>query len=213
MDLNKVNKGERKANTSIKLRNVMKVEDVEDPIEVVEEILSRLDSATIQKLYNLPISPDGLPQTDFGTTLEFLTMLAMTSGRLLKVFTFDKLFRLSVLTLCSNRQGGTPDVLGAARHVLNDWNHQKIPYFSNPPTIHPSLIPSTVATSSGEQVIAPGAENVGQARIVTELGKAFEVEGLFGMADQGAFGGASVPDGEDMAMEDEIQDTLMDEDV
>ena len=99
---------------------------------------------------------------------------------------------------------------------MNDWNHQKIPYFSTPPTVHPSLIPSTVATSSGEQVIAPGAENVGQARIVTELGKAFAVEGLFGMADQGAFGGGSTHDGgEDMAMEAVGQgmDTMMIEDA
>ena len=60
-------------------------------------------------------------------------------------------------------------------------------------------------------MIAPGAENVGQARIVTELGKAFAVEGLFGMADQGAFGGGSTHDGEDMAMEAVGQgmDTMM----
>ena len=63
----------------------MKVEDLEDPIEVIEEILSRIDPAVIQKLYNLPLAPDGQPHTDFGTTLEFLTMLAMASGRLLKV--------------------------------------------------------------------------------------------------------------------------------
>ncbi|CAL1707341.1 unnamed protein product [Somion occarium] len=192
LDINKLNKGERKANSSLKLRNVMKVEDVDDPIEVVEEILHRVDPATVQKIYNLPLSPDGQPQTNFGTTLEFLTMLAMTNGRLLK--------------------GGTPDVLGAARQVLNDWNHQKIPFFSNPPTIHPSLIPSTVATSSGEQIVAPGAENVGQARILTQFGKPFEVEGLFGMADQGAFGGDSAA-GEAMAVEEESQgtDVWMDE--
>lgn len=79
----------------------------------VEEILTRTPPSTIRKLYNLP---------EYGSTIEFLTMLAMTSGRLLK--------------------GGTPDVNGAARHVLQDWNHQKIPYFSEPPEVHPSLIPS-----------------------------------------------------------------------
>ena len=35
---------------------------------------------------------------------------------------------------------------------------------------------------------APGAENVGQAQILAELGKPFELEGLFGAADSGAFG-------------------------
>ena len=65
-------------------------------------------------------------------------------------------------------------------------------------------------------MIAPGAENVGQARIVTELGKAFAVEGLFGMVDQGAFGGGSTHDGgEDMAMAAVGQgmDTMMIEDA
>ncbi|KAI0783164.1 hypothetical protein C8Q75DRAFT_785156 [Abortiporus biennis] len=164
------------ARGSLKLRNVMKVEDVEDPIEVVEEILARVDPATIQKLYNIPPSTGN--ETGFGSTLEFLTMLSLMSGRLLK--------------------GGTPDILGTARQILNDWNHQKIPYYTTPPTIHPSSIPS----SAPGGIIAPGAENVGQARIITEFGKAFEVEGLFGMADQGAFG-SKQGEANDMVMEED----------
>ncbi|KAK1223667.1 nuclear GTP-binding protein nug1 [Marasmius sp. AFHP31] len=152
-------KGQKKG--SVLLRNVVRVEDVDDPIAVVEEILARTSKETIQKTYNLP---------EFSSTLEFLTMLALTSGRLLK--------------------GGTPDVTSSARHVITDWNHQKIPYFSVPPVIHPSLIPSTMqATSSAEAVVAPGAENVGQAQIVTSFSKPFELAGLFGAADAKAFGG------------------------
>lgn len=134
---------------SILLRNVVKVEDIEDPIAVVEEILGRTEHETLQKLYNLP---------QFSSTLEFLTMLALNSGRLLK--------------------GGTPDILSAARHVLMDWNHQKIPYFSVPPTIHPSSMPSATI----------GAETVGQAQILNSFSKPFELAGLFGTADAGAFG-------------------------
>ncbi|KAG1772037.1 P-loop containing nucleoside triphosphate hydrolase protein [Suillus occidentalis] len=134
---------------SILLRNVVKVEDIEDPIAVVEEILARTEHETLQKLYNLP---------QFSSTLEFLTMLALNSGRLLK--------------------GGTPDLLSAARHVLMDWNHQKIPYFSVPPTIHPSSMPSATV----------GAETVGQAQILNSFSKPFELAGLFGTADAGAFG-------------------------
>jgi len=37
--------------------------------------------------------------------------------------------------------------------------------------------------------VAPGAETVGQAQILDELGKPFELAGLFGAADTGAFGG------------------------
>lgn len=43
---------------------------------LVEEILLRTEPATLQKTYGLP---------DFSNTLEFLTMLALSSGRLLKV--------------------------------------------------------------------------------------------------------------------------------
>ncbi|KAE9389012.1 hypothetical protein BT96DRAFT_960120 [Gymnopus androsaceus JB14] len=158
-------KGQKKG--SVLLRNVVKVEDVDDPIAVVEEILLRTEKETIQKIYSLPdftAAPELL-------TMQFLTMLALSSGRLLK--------------------GGSPDILSAARQVLADWNHQKIPYFSVPPTIHPSSIPSTIPAAPGpssEQIIAPGAENVGQAQILSTFSKPFELEGLFGAADAGAFG-------------------------
>ena len=37
--------------------------------------------------------------------------------------------------------------------------------------------------------VAPGAETVGQAQIVSEFSKPFTLDGLFGAADAGAFGG------------------------
>lgn len=45
-------------------------------IQIVEEILLRTPRETIQKLYNV---------LEYTSTLEFLTMLALTSGKLLKV--------------------------------------------------------------------------------------------------------------------------------
>jgi len=96
-------KGSRKG--SVLLRNVVKVEDVEDPIAVgmcsfimlicakliqfispVEEILARTPPATLQKIYNLP---------EYSSTLEFLTMMALSNGRLLKVMqhNFTKAYR------------------------------------------------------------------------------------------------------------------------
>jgi hypothetical protein len=45
-------------------------------MRIVEEITVRTPPATLQKIYNLP---------EFGSTLEFLTMLALSGGRLLKV--------------------------------------------------------------------------------------------------------------------------------
>lgn len=43
-------------------------------------------------------------------------------------------------------------------------------------------------TGGRGQEIAPGAENVGQAQIVSQFSKPFQLEGLFGAADAGAFG-------------------------
>ena len=57
--------------------------------------------------------------------------------------------------------------------------------------------------TSGAQV-APGAETVGQAQIVTEFAPAFTLDGLFGAADAGAFGSG---EGADSEMGMEIADT------
>ncbi|KAH8113135.1 P-loop containing nucleoside triphosphate hydrolase protein [Phellopilus nigrolimitatus] len=163
-------------NSNILLRNVVKVEDMVDPIAVVEQILSKTEVTKLQEIYKLP---------HFNSILEFLTMLALSSGRLHK--------------------GGTPDVLAAARQVIQDWNAQKIPYFSVPPTVHPSSMPATVSAAAsakyglgqGGPSIAPGAEDVGSAAIVTEMAPVFDLGGLFSQADAGAF-----EKGDDFEMQD-----------
>ena len=66
-------------------------------------------------------------------------------------------------------------MLSAARHVLIDWNHQKMPFFSERPTLHAAHIPSTIAGSGGR--VAPGAETTGQTQIVNALGTPFVLEG------------------------------------
>ncbi|TFK91735.1 P-loop containing nucleoside triphosphate hydrolase protein [Polyporus arcularius HHB13444] len=172
--------GKSRRKSNILLRNVVKVEDVEDPVEIVAEIIARTDHAVLKKLYNVE---------DYSSPLEFLTMVALTTGRLLK--------------------GGTPDILGAARQILMDWNHQKIPYFSTPPELHPSLVPSTVPGSSDQ--VAPGAETVGNAQIVTEFSQPFTLDGLFGAADAGAFGGGG-GDTEMAEADEEAAAESMDED-
>ena len=97
--------------------------------------------------------------------------------------------------------------MAAARQIVTDWNHQKIPYFSTPPDVHPSLIPSTVpAGPAGTSQIAPGAETVGQAQIVTEFAKPFVLEGLFGAADAGAFGASGDAEMAEAEAEDEMDE-------
>ena len=123
------------------------------------------------KIYNLPM---------FSSTLEFLTMLALSTGRLLKVSPVS-IFSPLKLNALSFVQGGTPNTLSAARQVLVDWNHQKIPFFSEPPTLHAAHLPSTIPGSGGQ--VAPGAETTGHAQIVSTFGAPFMLEGLFGEAD------------------------------
>lgn len=116
---------EERQKAGVLLRNVVRVEDVTDPVGLVGQILKRTEPETIQRIYNLPA---------FSDAAEFLTMLSLASGRLGK--------------------GGAPDMLRTARQVLLDWNHQKIPYFSIPPKTCPSSIPSTseVDAVGAEQV-------------------------------------------------------------
>jgi nuclear GTP-binding protein len=139
----------------------------------VEEILARTQTEVLMRIYNLPT---------FTSTLEFLTMLALSTGRLLKASPLSPLPPPSkLMKTFSSMQGGTPDILTAARQVLIDWNNQKIPFFSEPPAIHATHIPSTIPGSGGQ--VAPGAETTGQAQIVSALGAPFVLEGLFGEAD------------------------------
>lgn len=136
--------------SNILLRNVLKPEDIADPLPVILQIISRTSAETLQKLYKLP-------EFDESDPTEFLTMLALTTGRL--------------------GPGGVPDLEAAARQLMKDWNSAKIPFFSTPPAFHPSVLPSSV----------PGGENVGDTKIVSSWAPAFDLGGLFGAADEDAW--------------------------
>merc|ERR1719330_1466250 len=73
----------------------------------------------------------------------FLAMIAKKNGRVLK--------------------GGIPDKVMAARTVLRDWNSGKIPYFTRPPTDHPSNNPQN------------NNHQIGNVQVVSEFADAFDV--------------------------------------
>ncbi|QRV86155.1 50S ribosome-binding GTPase [Ceratobasidium sp. AG-Ba] len=152
--------------TQRSLRNVLKVEGVEDPMTAVEAILSRVPGETLQSIYTIPV---------FQNVTEFLAMIAMSRGRLTK--------------------GGAADLAAAGRSVLHDWNTGKIPYHSIPP-VHPSSRPSL--PSDRNQLT--GGENVGEAKIVSQMGEAFDLDALFRDAD------AAVLDSVDEEMEEARSD-------
>jgi nuclear GTP-binding protein len=88
------------------LGNCVDADSIRDPIPPVDALLKRCDQQSLIMTYNIPAFPPG-------DTMVFLSMVARSHGRVLK--------------------GGIPDKIGAARSVLKDWNHGKIPYFTVPP--------------------------------------------------------------------------------
>ncbi|CAL1528880.1 unnamed protein product [Lymnaea stagnalis] len=86
------------------LRNVVKLESLEDPIPCVEAILSRCQKMQMMLHYNVP---------DYKDVNEFLTLLATRMGKL--------------------KKGGIPDISRAGRRLLQDWNMGKITYYTMPP--------------------------------------------------------------------------------
>lgn len=63
-------------------------------------------------------------------------------------------------------QGGSPDIVAAARVVLRDWNRSKIPFFTEPPKVH--------------------ASDTGETAIVSQFAPAFDLGALYA-ADSEAF--------------------------
>ena len=72
-------------------------------------------------------------------------------------------------------QDGTPDILAATRQVLNEWNHQKIPFVSEAPALPAAHLPSTIPGRGGQ--VAPGAKTTGHAQIVNAFGTPFHARG------------------------------------
>ncbi|GFO27717.1 guanine nucleotide-binding protein-like 3-like protein [Plakobranchus ocellatus] len=86
------------------LRNVVKLESLDDPVPCVEAILTRCQKMQMMLHYNI---------ADYSDTLSFLNLLAYRMGKL--------------------RKGGVPDINQAARALLQDWNSGKISYYTAPP--------------------------------------------------------------------------------
>ena len=94
------------------LRNVLKVELVDDPMEPVQAILHRIEPHYLADVYDIP------PITSRDAQ-DFLLRVAYQKGRLAR--------------------GGVPDLDATARSVLHDWNTGKIKYHTEPPARHPDL--------------------------------------------------------------------------
>jgi nuclear GTP-binding protein len=90
--------------TDIILKGVVRVENLQQAQDHIEEVLSRIKSDYIKMTYGIESWEDHV---------DFLEQLARKSGRLNK--------------------GGEPDIDSVGKMVLNDWIRGKIPFFTMPP--------------------------------------------------------------------------------
>ncbi|OQV23837.1 Guanine nucleotide-binding protein-like 3-like protein [Hypsibius exemplaris] len=93
------------------LRNTIKVDSIPDPVQPVEMILKKCSKLQLMVYYKLP---------DFDDSHQFLALVAMKRGLL--------------------KKGGIPDMVKAARLILQDWTGGKIAYYTTPPEKRPEEV-------------------------------------------------------------------------
>ncbi|XP_033165181.1 guanine nucleotide-binding protein-like 3 homolog [Drosophila mauritiana] len=93
-------------NSHAVLKNAQRVGDVKDPFTIAESVLKRASKEYFCRMYDI---------TNYDTFEEFFAKKAARMGKFLKK--------------------GVPDVVAAARSVLNDWNTGKIKYCTQPPEV------------------------------------------------------------------------------
>lgn len=155
------------------LRNVVKVELVEDPITPVEAIMARVEPDHLMEVYGLEWFQEGDAQ-------DLLMRIAVQRGRMAR--------------------GGKIDIEGTARSVLHDWNVGRIKYYTHPPALHRSAI---LSEDKNRDVLSKsiGGVDDGEGRVEKKLeessailsgfSEAFDLAGLLGEADAEVFGGGT----------------------
>jgi len=83
--------------TSVALKNAVRIQALKDPFMPATAILKRVSRQQIMELYNIQ---------DFSTPDEFFAMKAARMGKY--------------------KKGGVPDATAAARGIIEDWNSGKI---------------------------------------------------------------------------------------
>ena len=90
--------------TDIVLKSVVRVENLEQTMDYIEEVLKRVKKEYLQKHYKI---------VDWKDHIDFLTQVARSTGKLLKE--------------------GKPDLNTTGKRILHDWQRGKIPWFKPPP--------------------------------------------------------------------------------
>lgn len=95
---------QNETDTEIVLKNVVRIENIQEPESHIASILERVDGEFLRKHYRL---------TEWEDSNDFLEQIARRTGKLSK--------------------GGLPDTNTTARMVLNDWQRGRLPYYVKPP--------------------------------------------------------------------------------
>ncbi|XP_017784584.1 PREDICTED: guanine nucleotide-binding protein-like 3 homolog [Nicrophorus vespilloides] len=96
--------------SSASLRNAVKVSAIADPITPANAILQRVNKKQMMEMYDI---------VDYTSPDEFYNLKARSMGRF--------------------KRGGIPDMVAAARGLLEDWNNGKIKYYTIPPEEEPNV--------------------------------------------------------------------------
>eukprot|EP01133_Synstelium_polycarpum_P017870 gene17870-21309_t len=113
-------RGEIDAN--VVLRNVVKVEKIDDPVGPVEAIIQRCRKEQLLKIYSI---------ASFSNTTEFLMHIAEKRKKITK--------------------GGIADLRAAALSVINDWTGGKIPFHTLPPKTDNIHVGSKIVSAFAEE--------------------------------------------------------------
>ena len=98
------------------LHNIIRTEDIKEPLDVVSKILKKMTQEYFLKTYNLDIS--------------------ILKGSEL---TIEKIVYLVGEKLKKYKKGGIVDLDKSARIIINDWNLGKLKYYSVPPGIDKNI--------------------------------------------------------------------------
>ncbi|CAG8465664.1 10090_t:CDS:2, partial [Acaulospora colombiana] len=141
----------------ILLRNCVKIELLNDPIQPVEAIVSRCNPQQLVSRYNVPI---------FRDAREFLILLARQRGKL--------------------RRGGIPCLESAARIILQDWNTGKIPYYTVPPAVPKtdSIIDSTIVSTWSKEFDLEGVCNDAEDKVLLGVKSKSDFGGVIEMSGE-----------------------------
>lgn len=92
--------------TDIVLKNVVRVENIQEPESHIPELLRRVDKDFLLRHYKIE---------EWTDANHFLEMIGKRTGKLLK--------------------GGQPDVNTVSKMILNDWQRGRLPYHVEPPPL------------------------------------------------------------------------------